>query len=38
VVSRANVRQLLGVVVLSDVLNAYGVAGMPRANGEEATT
>jgi hypothetical protein len=25
VVSRANVRQLLGVVVLSDILAAYGV-------------
>ena len=26
VVSRANVRQLLGIVVLDDVLGAYGVA------------
>ncbi len=37
VVSRANVRQLLGVVVLSDVLTAYGVAGPRRAAGEKAT-
>jgi CBS domain-containing protein len=27
VVSRANVRQLLGIVVLADVLEAYGVGG-----------
>jgi hypothetical protein len=26
VVSRANVRQLLGIVVLDDILKAYGVA------------
>ena len=27
VVSRANLRQLMGIVVLDDILNAYGVAG-----------
>ena len=33
VVSRANVRQLLGVVVLDDILDAYGVS-RPRESGE----
>jgi hypothetical protein len=32
VVSRANVRQLIGMIALDDVLDAYGVArrGLPR--------
>jgi chloride channel protein, CIC family len=33
VVSRANVRQLLGIVVLEDVLEAYGV-GRPTTTQE----
>jgi CIC family chloride channel protein len=34
VVSRANVRQLLGVIALDDVLKAYGVANRDRVNAE----
>jgi CBS domain-containing protein len=30
VVSRANVRELLGIVVLDDILDAYGVANRSR--------
>ena len=33
VVSRANVRQLLGIIVLDDILNAYGVR---KRNGSRA--
>lgn len=35
VVSRANVRQLIGIVALEDIMNAYGVAG--RASQKEPT-
>jgi CBS domain-containing protein len=34
VVSRANVRQLIGIIVLDDVLHAYGVA-KPRSSTEQ---
>ena len=35
VVSRANLRQLMGIVALSDVLDAYGVAKTGRRSGAE---
>jgi CIC family chloride channel protein len=35
VVSRANIRQILGVVTLQDVLEAYGVAGNDRRRGPD---
>ncbi len=34
VVSRANVRQLLGIIVLDDILDAYGVSKRDRSTGQ----
>jgi len=35
VVSRANVRQMLGIVALDDILTAYGVAKMESEEREQ---